>query len=269
MKKIDLNKINAIANNATMQTAAKPESNISIDKILPNPYQPRFTEENIEELATSIQNDGLLQPIAVRKNNDNTFTLIAGHRRFAAVKTLGHKEIKANIISDVDDKKLCTLAMIENIQREQLHPIEIATTIDNLIKQGFCTSQDEVADLFAKSKVWVSKMRSLLKLEQNIINDLVDKKPKIGAETLSELAKVESSKQLEVYNEITNMENPREYIQDIIKKQKLKDVVSTAKLSFDISQTLDKEKTHKAISIILKEMEKIGIEAVLKKMGVK
>lgn len=262
-KRIDLSKINAVANNASMQTSNKNETTIAIDKIQPNPFQPRFVEENIDELAASIEKDGLLQPIAVRKNLDNTYTLIAGHRRFAAIKKLGQQEIKANIISDVDDKRLCTLAMIENVQREQLHPIEIATTIDNLIMQGFCHSQDDVALLFTKSKVWVSKMRSILKLDEEIIKDLSVNKPKIGAETLAELAKVTQSRQYDIYLEIPTMENAREYIQGIIKEQKLKVPVSTAKLSFDISTKLNKKETQKALNEIISLMENEGIETIL------
>jgi len=264
--RIDLSKINAVANNATMQTSNKNETTIPVNMILPNPYQPRFSEENIDELAASIEKDGLLQPIAVKKNSDGTYIVIAGHRRLAATKSLNLKEIKVHIVNDVDDKKLYTLAMIENVQREQLNPIEVAIAVDNSIKQGFCTSQDEVAELIGKSKVWVSKIRSLLKLDEKIIADLLENNPKIGAETLAELAKVEQSKQFDIYLDIPNMENAREQIKEIIKSQKQKESVSRAKLSFDISSNLDKKDTQKALNEILSLMEEEGIETILKRI---
>src|SRR5690554_438714 len=99
---------------------------IPTSKIISNPDQPRkdFSQEKIEELAQSIKENGLIQPIIVRKNKDK-FQIVAGERRFRACSLLGHKEIEG-IIRDFDDEKTSRVALIENIQRQDLNPIEEA-----------------------------------------------------------------------------------------------------------------------------------------------
>ncbi|WP_251981717.1 ParB/RepB/Spo0J family partition protein, partial [Campylobacter jejuni] len=124
---------------------------IEIDQISPNPFQPRknFDQEALDELANSIKEFGLIQPIIVFKKN-NKFILIAGERRLRAVKALGKKEILA-FIADIDENKLRELALIENIQRENLNPIELANSYKDLMQVHKIT-QENLAALYSPSK---------------------------------------------------------------------------------------------------------------------
>ncbi|MFQ6342986.1 ParB/RepB/Spo0J family partition protein [Campylobacter sp. VTCC 70190] len=137
---------------------------IEIDKISPNPFQPRknFDEQSLKELAGSIKEFGLIQPIIVLKENDN-FVLVAGERRLRAVKLLGKKEILA-FIADIDENKLRELALIENIQRENLNPIELANSYKDLMQVHHMT-QENLAELIHKSRTQVTNTLRLLNLD--------------------------------------------------------------------------------------------------------
>lgn len=136
---------------------------ISIDDIEPNPYQPRksFSEESIKELSESIKTYGLLQPIIVYEEEDR-YVLIAGERRLKAAKLAGFEEIKA-IIADIDTKKLRELALIENIQREDLNPIELAEAYKELI-ENYNITHEELAERLHKSRVQITNTLRLLNL---------------------------------------------------------------------------------------------------------
>ncbi|EAL5963272.1 ParB/RepB/Spo0J family partition protein [Campylobacter jejuni] len=137
---------------------------IEIDQISPNPFQPRknFDQEALDELANSIKEFGLIQPIIVFKKN-NKFILIAGERRLRAVKALGKKEILA-FIADIDENKLRELALIENIQRENLNPIELANSYRDLMKVHKIT-QENLAELIHKSRTQITNTLRLLNLD--------------------------------------------------------------------------------------------------------
>ncbi|EAK8171831.1 ParB/RepB/Spo0J family partition protein [Campylobacter jejuni] len=136
---------------------------IEIDQISPNPFQPRknFDQEALDELANSIKEFGLIQPIIVFKKN-NKFILIAGERRLRAVKALGKKEILA-FIADIDENKLRELALIENIQRENLNPIELANSYKDLMQVHKIT-QENLAELIHKSRTQITNTLRLLNL---------------------------------------------------------------------------------------------------------
>ncbi|HDZ5066337.1 TPA: ParB/RepB/Spo0J family partition protein [Campylobacter jejuni] len=138
---------------------------IEIDKISPNPFQPRknFDQEALDELANSIKEFGLIQPIIVFKKNDNKFILVAGERRLRAVKALGKKEILA-FIADIDENKLRELALIENIQRENLNPIELANSYKDLMQVHEIT-QENLAELIHKSRTQITNTLRLLNLD--------------------------------------------------------------------------------------------------------
>src|SRR5699024_7040812 len=108
---------------------------LPLDKIIPNTYQPRttFNEEKIEELARTIHTHGMIQPISVRQIDDEQYELIAGERRLRAVKSLGWVTISA-IIRNLNDTETASIALIENIQREQLSVIEEAKAYEQLLK---------------------------------------------------------------------------------------------------------------------------------------
>ncbi|HEH3942266.1 TPA: ParB/RepB/Spo0J family partition protein [Campylobacter jejuni] len=137
---------------------------IEIDQISPNPLQPRknFDQEALDELANSIKEFGLIQPIIVFKKN-NKFILIAGERRLRAVKALGKKEILA-FIADIDENKLRELALIENIQRENLNPIELANSYKDLMQVHKIT-QENLAELIHKSRTQITNTLRLLNLD--------------------------------------------------------------------------------------------------------
>ncbi|MBC5858152.1 ParB/RepB/Spo0J family partition protein [Campylobacter jejuni] len=137
---------------------------IEIDQISPNPFQPRknFDQEALDELANSIKEFGLIQPIIVFKKN-NKFVLVAGERRLRAVKALGKKEILA-FIADIDENKLRELALIENIQRENLNPIELANSYKDLMQVHKIT-QENLAELIHKSRTQITNTLRLLNLD--------------------------------------------------------------------------------------------------------
>jgi len=136
---------------------------IPLEKIKINPYQPRkvFNEEAINELAASIKKHGLMQPIIVVEENGE-FILVAGERRLRAVKSIGEKEIKA-IISDISLNELREYALIENIQREDLNPVEIAASLQALINEHGYT-HEALAKNIGKSRSYISNILRLLAL---------------------------------------------------------------------------------------------------------
>ncbi len=143
---------------------------IPLDKIIPNRYQPRktFNEESLQGLAESLKQHGLTQPIVVVYDPGmDKYELVVGERRFRASQLAGFTEIDCIIHSKLDDKQMCALALIENIQREDLNPIETALGYKSLM-QKFMISQTELGEYCGKSKAAVSNSLRLLNLEPEI-----------------------------------------------------------------------------------------------------
>lgn len=136
---------------------------ISLSDITPNPYQPRknFDKAALEELSESIKRHGLIQPVIVIQKDDG-YMLLAGERRFRATKMLGESKIKA-IVADIESKSLRELALIENIQREDLNPIELANSYKELIDE-YKITQDGLASIIHKSRVQITNTMRLLNL---------------------------------------------------------------------------------------------------------
>ena len=136
--------------------------------IEPNPYQPRrdFDEAQLKELADSIEASGLLQPIVVRPRPSGRYELIAGERRWRAVQRLGWTKVPA-VVKEVDDRALLTLALIENLQRDDLSPIDAALGYQRLM-QEFNIAQQEVARLVGKDRSTVSNAIRLLRLPEEV-----------------------------------------------------------------------------------------------------
>nr|WP_315015797.1 ParB/RepB/Spo0J family partition protein [uncultured Campylobacter sp.] len=136
---------------------------IDLDLIVENPYQPRknFDETALRELSESIKRHGLIQPIIVIEK-DGGYMLIAGERRFRATKMLGESKIKA-IVADIESQSLRELALIENIQREDLNPIELANSYRELIDE-YKITQDGLANIIHKSRVQITNTMRLLSL---------------------------------------------------------------------------------------------------------
>lgn len=147
---------------------------IPVSNIRPNPYQPRkvFDQLMLEELANSIKEFGVIQPINVRSINSNTYELIAGERRLRAAKVAGLVNIPA-IIIDVNDKDSAVLALIENLQRENLNYMEEAEGYYNLIND-YGLTQDEIAKQVGKSQSTVANKLRLLNLTEAVVKLLID-----------------------------------------------------------------------------------------------
>lgn len=148
-------------------TSEKTYIEVPIEQIVPNKYQPRttFHEETLNELAQSIKSDGIIQPIIVRRSGSG-YELIAGERRWRAAKKAGLKTIPA-VVRDVSEFRTLEWALIENIQREDLNPIEEATAYSSLISD-FHLTQDELAQRVGKDRTSISNYLRLLKLPAEI-----------------------------------------------------------------------------------------------------
>ena len=146
---------------------------ISVDEITPNPYQPRinFNEVALKELSESIKRHGLLQPIIVVAKEDG-YMLLAGERRFRATKLAGFTKIKA-IVADIESKNLRELALIENIQREDLNPIELAVAYKELIEE-YKITQEGLSEIIHKSRTQITNTIRLLSLSDKTKEYLSD-----------------------------------------------------------------------------------------------
>ncbi|GIO23986.1 nucleoid occlusion protein [Oceanobacillus sp. J11TS1] len=148
---------------------------IDIDKIQANRYQPRtiFQEEKIKELAQTIHTHGMIQPIVVRKIDDDSFELIAGERRWRAVQHLGWKKVSA-IIRDMSDTETASVALIENLQREELTVIEEAAAYNKLLELHNLT-QEALAQRLGKNQSTIANKLRLLKLPKEVQDALLEK----------------------------------------------------------------------------------------------
>lgn len=158
----------------------KETDEVEIGLISPNPDQPRtqFKKEEIEELASSIEKDGLLQPILVRRMTDGTYQIIAGERRWQASKAAGLEKLPIRI-KDVDDNQALELALIENIQRSDLNPIEEAYGYRRLMERRSMT-QAEVAQAVSKGRSTVANTLRLLDLPEEAQQLLFEEKITAG-----------------------------------------------------------------------------------------
>ena len=181
---------------------------VSLDKLKPNPYQPRIdiNLQSLNELISSIEQNGLLQPIVVTKpQNDGNRIIIAGHRRVEAFKIMGKKEIQAIAIDDIKDQDLAILSLTENIMRENLHPIENAIAMKNILNNKIVESQNKLAEYLGLSKGYVSKLMNILKLPTSVIKKIKDDNYK-DINVLVLINKLPSEKEmLEVYEHVKNL----------------------------------------------------------------
>ncbi|MFV0556437.1 MAG: ParB/RepB/Spo0J family partition protein [Lactovum sp.] len=170
---------------------------LKIKEITSNPYQPRihFDEKKLEELAKSIQANGILQPIIVRPSKIIGYELLAGERRFLASKKAGLKEVPA-IIRNYDDQQMRVLALLENLQRENLNPIEEANSLLNLTEKSGL-KHEEIAEIIGKSRAYVSNLIRLLSLNKEI-KYLLEKNQLSSGHARALLAEKDEIRQLEL-----------------------------------------------------------------------
>ena len=154
----------------------KQIQDIELDKIVPNRYQPRreFSDDSIKELAETLDKDGLLQPIVVREDGEDHYEIIAGERRYRAAKSLNWETIPA-IVNNMNDDQAASLALIENLQREDLNPIDEAKAYTNLMKLNDLT-QTALAKDMGKSQSYVANKLRLLKLDDDLQKALIEGK---------------------------------------------------------------------------------------------
>ena len=176
-------------------------NDIAIAQIQPNPDQPRtnFDEDAINELAASIRELGIIQPISLRKVGPDNYQIIAGERRYRAAKIAGLTSIPA-YIRTANEAELTEMALIENIQREDLNAIEIALTFKKLIDQ-YALTQERLSERIGKKRATVANFLRLLKLPAEVQLGLRDKRVDMGhARALLTIS--DPSLQLKLYNEI-------------------------------------------------------------------
>lgn len=192
---------------------------LSLKEIRPNPFQPRksFNEESLQELADSIKNDGLLQPIVVTEDIDG-YILIAGERRFRASKLAKMKTIRA-IVLNSDEHKMRQFALIENIQREELNSVELAEAYNELLKLHEMT-HDELSVMIHKSRTHITNTLRLLQLSEKTKKALVEQKITAGHAKM--LVGLEEKEQQLVLNSIIGQKLSVRDTESMIKAMKEK-----------------------------------------------
>jgi ParB family chromosome partitioning protein len=221
---------------------------IEISKIETNPFQPRkeFDQEALQELANSIKELGIIQPITVKKISDEKFQLISGERRFRASKIAGLKKIIA-FVRDANDQGLLEMALVENIQREDLNSIEIAVTYQRLMDECQLT-QEKLSDRIGKKRATIANYLRLLKLPAEIQVGVRDKRISMGhAKALINMDDPDA--QLKVFYKIINEGLSVRGAEALVREIKFpvnKDKTKTAKFELpkqfaDIRDTLKKQ----------------------------
>ena len=157
-------------------------NNLGLSEIVPSKYQPRknFDEENLNDLVNSIKERGVIQPIIVRKSNseNSKFEIIAGERRWLAAQRAGLHEIPV-VVADVDDLKSLEFAIVENVQRHDLNPLEEAQGYKRLIDE-FSYDQEKVSKFIGKSRSYISNSLRLLNLPKEVLSYIEQKKITAG-----------------------------------------------------------------------------------------
>lgn len=175
----DVSKVLDDIQNGDMEVESQEQSKIPVDEIRPNPYQPRkvFDDEALKELSSSIKQHGVFTPILVKKSIQG-YDLIAGERRLRASKLAGLQDIPA-IIVDFDDQEMMEIALLENIQREDLNVIEEAKAYEKLIQRlGY--TQEQLAHRVGKSREHITNLLRLLKLPEDVQEYVVSKQLSMG-----------------------------------------------------------------------------------------
>ncbi|MGF0018949.1 ParB/RepB/Spo0J family partition protein [Sporofaciens sp. SGI.106] len=224
------------------EVSEKGEKMVKINMVEPNRNQPRrnFEEDSLLELADSIKQFGVLQPLIVRKQNDY-YEIIAGERRWRAAKLAGIKEIPV-IVKDYSQQEIVEIALIENIQRENLNPIEEAMAFKRLLTE-FNLKQDEVAERVSKSRTAVTNSMRLLKLNEKVQQMIVDDMISTGhARALLAIDDPEQQYQLanKIFDEKLSVRETEKLIKELKnpKKPKPKKVVENAFIYEDIGNKM-------------------------------
>ena len=233
------------------------ETIVNITKVEPNREQPRknFDEDALEELAESIKQFGLLQPILVQ-DRKTYYEIIAGERRWRAAKKAGLKEVPV-IIKNLTDQEIVEIALIENIQREDLNPIEEALAYKRLLTE-FNLKQDEVAERVSKSRTAVTNSMRLLKLTDNVQQMIIDDMISTGhARALISIEDPEQQYTIaqQIFDEKLSVRDVEKLVKNLNKPAKTKKVSVTDKSMEAVYQDIEenlKQKLSTKVSITSK-----------------
>lgn len=232
---------------------------IPLSEIRSNPYQPRktFHDETLKELSESIKEVGIVQPIIVKKSIKG-YELVAGERRTKAARLAGLETIPA-IIKDFNDQEMMEIALIENIQREDLNPIDEATAYENILKISGMT-QEELALKFGKSRSHVTNMLGLLNLPANTKRLVQDKKISMGhARALSKIdnnMKIDELATKVVVNSISVRDLEKIIAEeDLPKKNKIVRIADTRSIRNSIYERILREKIGTKVKINNRKVE--------------
>ena len=229
---------------------------IDISRIIPNPYQPRrsFTEESVQELAESIEKNDLIQPIVIRLNSTtDQYEIVTGERRFRAFTLLKRENIPA-IVRSFNDQEMLVNALIENIQREDLSPLEESHSYRKLIDE-FSLTHEDLANTVGKSRSHISNSLRLLKLPEAILDYLESGLITPGAaRALLPLPTVEQQRKVasEVIVQGMNVRQIERYVKEILSKNSTsvaKKLVSVPELGFQAEEETIKALTGLQCSI--------------------
>ena len=236
-----------ISTEAIRTPASSSIGEIEIAKIHANPHQPRrdFNEEALQELADSISELGVIQPITLRKEEDGSYMIIAGERRFRASQLAGKTTIPAYILS-ANEKDTMEMALIENIQREDLNPLEIALAYQQLIEQHNL-SQEQLSKRVGKGRATIANFLRLLKLPGNIQVALKEKQIDMGhAKALLSLPS--HADQIRIFNEIIkngySVRDVEELVRNVKEENAPATKANTGKKQDDTYHQLKKHLTH-------------------------
>lgn len=234
-------------------------SEIALSKILPNPDQPRqeFDEEALNELAVSIRHLGVIQPITLRKIDDDNYQIIAGERRYRA-SLLAEQETVPAYIKTAEDEDVMEMALIENIQREDLNSIEIALAYQNLI-ETYNLTQEQLSERIGKKRTTISNYLRLLKLPAEIQMAIRDKKIDMAhARTLVTIDNPET--QLDVYELILEDElsvrKVEEYVRAINKGETLEDIIQENEVIEKVKKGNVSQATPEEFNLLKKHLSK-------------
>ncbi|MBA1421005.1 MAG: ParB/RepB/Spo0J family partition protein [Epsilonproteobacteria bacterium] len=245
---------------------------LNVNDIKNNPMQPRIhiDEEELKDLARSIKLHGLIQPVAVIKVGQSDYILKAGQRRWLAHKQLGLEKIKAIVQEETilpkreSDKALFEIAVLENTQRDNLNPLELALSLRQAMDKNLYKNLEELSQALGKSKSYVSKVMKVLSLEEEIINDLGKNKSTNDIESLYEIQKIKEPKeQISLYFDFITKKLDRKALRELNKKE-----VSHAKVPYTFEGRAKKVKVVFDVSGLTDDKVKIikdEIEEVLKK----
>ncbi len=232
-----------------VKTVVKEVDKIDINKIEPNNSQPRknFNEDSLQELADSIKQHGMIEPLIVQQGEKGFYRIIAGERRWRAAKIAGLKEIPV-IVKDYTNQEIMEIALIENIQREDLNPIEEAEAFQKLIEE-YHLKQDEIAEKVSKSRVAITNALRLLKLDEKVRQMVIEDKIKSGharALLAIEDLELQYNTALKVFDEKLSVRETEKLVKNLSKddkKQEEKKIPAEEQLQVVYAEYAEKLKT--------------------------